>query len=226
MAVSIPEAQKRPPSLRTCQHFRFRVAEQPLGSGIPGGKVPFRVEHENGVFPDGFDHQAEAFLGVHQRLRPFDHLFLHLQGLLGDEAALQVQIHEDGDLGPEDLRPDRGKDVIHGAQGVPVGQIHVRRAEGADEEDGDLFRSRKIPDPARRREPVHSGHQHVEEYDGEFPFGKPTQALLSRGGPEYFQIQPIQGRGQGFGLVAIVVDDQQGNPRCRPRVIMHSKPLD
>ncbi len=73
-----------------------------LGTGIPGGHVAVRVQHEDGVVAHAFDQRAKAHLVVAQRLfvaAPLGEIARHL-GIAHERAVGRVQ-RGDHHVGPE-----------------------------------------------------------------------------------------------------------------------------
>ena len=120
--------------------------------------------------------------GGPRRLRPRQrHVLL---GLALDLLRLLVEVDEDADLGPEDLRHDRREDVVDRAQRVALGGVHLV-AERGDEDDRRLRRLAAAPDHGGRLQPVHVRHVHVEQDDREFlvqqvPQRLPPERALTR----------------------------------------------
>ena len=127
----------------------------------------------------------------------------------------EIQVDEDLDLGPQDLRNDRRNHEIDGAQRVPLGRADFVSVVRGDEDD----RHMRGPFPAAnqlgRLQAVHSRHVDVEEDDGELVLQHLPERLLARIRGDEVLAELLENRAVDDVLVGAIVDEKNVRPVLR-----------
>ena len=95
---------------------------------------------------------------------PFPALVLDDFPLQG--GRLTVQLREDADFRPQQLRDDRDGTVVHSPVFVAPEHIEVTQMHARDEEDGRLLGARVLADHRGERKAVDLGHVDIYEDNG------------------------------------------------------------
>ena len=128
---------------------------------------------------------------------------LHARGLL-------VEVHEDPDLGAEDLGVDRGADVVHRPQRVDPRDV-LLVVLGGEEDDGRRLRALALADEGGGLEAVHARHVHVQQDHREVLVQDVLQRLLARLGLDQVLAELGQDGLQDDELVGTVVHEEDAD---------------
>ena len=132
------------------------------------------------------------------------------QGPLGHlgPLALQVQVHEHGDLGPKDPRIERLRQVVHRSGGIPLQCLMGLPADGGQEDDGDVPASLPLLDVGGGGEAVEAGHLHIEKDAGEIRGQEALEGLVAGTGEHQVLAQGLEDLAQRHQVLLAVVDQE------------------
>ncbi len=142
---------------------------------------------------------------------------------LGEFVAHLEQVDERLHFRAQNLRDDRGQDVVDRAQGVALHRLHVV-GEGGDEDDGRVARFPTLPDERRGFVARHSRHVHIEQDDREFALEQQLQRVLARRHADHILAEVAERDPIGEVLLGQVVHDQNVGA-ARGRGIAHGIPV-
>jgi hypothetical protein len=108
-------------------------------------------------------------------------------------GAALVELHQQRDLAAQDLRHQRHRDVIDGADLVALELVDLADLESGHEDDRRVLETRMLPDQARGFEAVHVRHHHVEQDHGEGLLQQPVERFLAAGGAHSSGRRPRRG---------------------------------
>ncbi len=165
------------------------------------------------------ERSAQDAAGVRQEFRPAIVLLCHaprrfgrherhaLIGLASHAALHLVQVDKHLDLAAQDIGHDRREDVVHGAQLVALGGLHLIGI-GRDEDDRRVRGTLVLPDQCGGLETVDVGHVDVEQDHGEFAVQHLAQGLAA--GIDEHEVLPqvFEHRAEDQQLLGQVVDDE------------------
>jgi hypothetical protein len=140
------------------QHRGQRVANV---MGHPGGQT---AEQGKMLRALGF-----AFQSLALRRLPLQrgHAVLQLGIQPGQLLGLAVEIGEHPHFGPQQLRHDGRRQVVHPAAGISLELIERGEVFRRDEENGGVLVAGVLADEIGQGKPIEFGHLHIEEDDGD-----------------------------------------------------------
>src|SRR6185312_13721981 len=117
---------------------------------------------------DGFEFRhslLELRVQAPQFFAAFGHAILEFAIELLQLASFAMQLGEDADLGAQDLRDDRDRDVVDCAALIAANTVYFREMDGGDEDDGNLLEARMLTHHIGQLEAVDFGHGNIHQYD-------------------------------------------------------------
>src|SRR3981081_4085841 len=120
----------------------------------------------------------------------------------------QVQVDENLDFRPQNLRDDGGRYVIDGAERVCLGGVQLVAIVGGDEDDGYVRRSAAATDQGRGLETVQAGHVDIQQDGRKVPIEHLLQRLLTGSGGEQGLTDILHNGLVDKQLIRPIVDDQ------------------
>ena len=194
-------------------------------------------QHERRQVGQERHHEAREGLGAHfqverliqhfaqsgQKAEPLDRLLgggacglllreSHPLGRLAlDLLAHAVQLDEHLDFRAQNVRDDRGQNIVDGPQRIAPRRVHLIRIR-RDEDDRRVGRLLSFADELGGFQTVHSGHVDVEENDGEVVLEHALERVAPGLRDDDVLVQLFQDRLQREELVRAVVDDQDAGP--------------
>ena len=118
-------------------------------------------------------------VGPFQLRRPYSHPVLELRVELFKLAAFPVQLGEHADLGAQQIRDDRHRDVIDGSRGIAAQEIEIGHLDGRHEDDGGTLKPGMLTDHRGQFEAVEFGHANVDQHHPEIVFQQQLQRFGS-----------------------------------------------
>ena len=134
-------------------------------AGLTNVGCPVQLDAED-AFGGGLENQLVLLAEPRQLVR-----------LLLERLALAEQLHEDVDLGAEDVRVERLEDVVDGAELVAAEDIRLAARQRGEEDDRRVAGAVALADQAGGLEAVEVGHLHVEQHDREVRVQQMTEGL-------------------------------------------------
>ena len=128
---------------------------------------------------------------------------------------LEEQVHEDADLGAEDLRIERLEQVVHRAVRVALEDVGRVPAERGEEDDGDGAGALALLDERRRLEAIQPRHLHVHEDDGEVTLEEELQGLLAAGGAHQLLPERLEDGLERQEVRRVVIHHEDAGPLAR-----------
>src|SRR5205823_3140797 len=122
--------------------------------------------------------------------------------------ALPVKLHEDVDLGAEDVGMKGLEDVVDRAELVAAEDIRLAALHRGEEDDRRVARTFSFTDQRRRLEAVEIGHLHVEEDDRELAIEKVLERAIAAVGAHEVLTHLVEDRLERQKVVRLVVDQQ------------------
>ncbi len=133
---------------------------------------------------------------------------LEVFGLAGALHLFQMQLDQDGDLGPQDEGVDRFEHHVHRARRIGLEEVGLVAEHRRQEDDRRIARPAVRADEARRLIAVHPRHVQVQENDRELLGQKLPQRILARAGDDQLVAKFLQRMDGGIGVALIVIDDE------------------
>src|SRR4051812_4379543 len=113
---------------------------------------------------------------------PFGDTVLELLVELLELTRLAVKLGEDPDLGAQNFRDHRHRNVVDRAQLIAAQPIDIREIDGGDEDDRRLLETWVLADHRRQLEAVELGHADVYEDDSDLGLEQVLQRFPRRSG--------------------------------------------
>ena len=123
-------------------------------------------------------------------------------------AALAIELGEDLDLGPENLRDHRHRDIVDGPDLIAPEEIEIGQKHGRNEDDRGLLEARVLADHARELEAVEVGHVDIHQHDGDIGAQKMVEGLAGGIGDQEILAQFLEDGFVGQQLCRLVIDQQ------------------
>src|SRR5262245_25733188 len=105
-------------------------------------------------------------LGGHQMAREFSQLTIQSFQLF----RLTMKLGKHADLGPQQLRHYRNRNVVHGSALVSLQAIKISKVYSRDKNDGRPLESRMLPDHFGELESVHVRHADIHQHNSNIVF--------------------------------------------------------
>jgi hypothetical protein len=98
--------------------------------------------------------------------------------------GLAVEVDEKPDLGAQQVRHDRYRQVVHRADLVTPQAVEIGHMDRRNEDDSSPLETRVLTDHGRQLEPVKVRHDNVDQDDGNLGAQKVLERLPRRGGTD------------------------------------------
>ena len=151
---------------------------------------------------------AQLGRGGLQGSRPLRDPLLQLAVQPLELAALAIELGEDLDLGPENLRDHRHRNIVDGPDLIAPEEIEIGQKHGGNEDDRGLLEARVLADHARELEAVEVGHVDIHEHDGDIGAQKMVEGLAGGIGDQKILAQLLEDGFVGQQLCRLVIDQQ------------------
>ena len=151
---------------------------------------------------------AKLFSGGVQRLGALIHPVFQLLVELMQLARLAEQFGENPDLGAQQFRHHRHRQIIHRAGLIAAQEIGFRHMDGGNENDRGLLETRMFADHLRQFEAVKLGHADIHQDDGDIRLEQICQGFLGGGHRDKIFPQLLQHHLVAHQLAGLVIDQQ------------------
>src|SRR5215469_11281074 len=129
-----------------------------------------------------FDPLLELGVGPGELGRPFDDPTLELRVEPLELPCLTIELGEYFDLGPQQLRYDRYRNIVHRSKLIATQQVDIGHLNSRNENDRGFLKARVLADHRRQLKAVEIGHADIDQNDRHIAFQQQLQRLRRRAG--------------------------------------------